>query len=540
MKPENRIDLQNLLVLKSKLVIDNIHNDFSTYVKNMIQYIFFTKTGDTSEYEYTLLTQSTRSVLQILQAWDEMERLNTNFIDRFKHTFYTTLKKKLEPYTLIELPQREKFLNLLSVYILKETISRDNHLKLTPSFAKEDDNITMLYLNMMANHLLKPQDYLSYFIKVGYVLEQYSNVVVASGKNEILNFIDHIGLDNHTSAVEISKKLLTTFKIDSNTHNTKPIFFGNLSISKNNLKSIKNKNNLSLLMSRVYNLNGNYYNILSIFNLIGLLADISNHEDIENILKLNNVIRDFRLYDNSTTSSKSNEEQEVDDDENVSFNISEELSNSLIAWAKTSKDIKQTLSMADLAKIWIRFVTNINEIENRSNNRIKNYSVILDLYWAAFLNALYIWCEDKKGTTGIDFKNPSESSNFFYEKLKKDERYEEQSGLFVLKESEKENGYTLFDYLYACPIFNLTAKYFENLSNITSKINFGLLSKEQQIEAIKNIQNWKTKAEGTIITDLSKQYKNIVKRNMSALILEINPKSPKKATSIEDNKVIDS
>lgn len=479
LKPENRINLKNLFDLKNELLIIEEHanllekrkkdtldkesqnkldefeqdkkkrlqvelnnkmetQELEKCVIDMIEKIYLTEnSGYTKYYERTLLTQSTRSVLQILQAWVYDKKLNENFISRIKHTFYTTIKNKLEPYNLLEVPQEEQFLNLLSIYVLKENISRDNHLKLIPEFSKDDDNIAILYLNALSNFILKPKDYLAYFIKVGYSLERY-NELNSTENFEQQKFIDHIALNSGESTSKIAKRLLTTFKIDSNTHTSNPIFFGNLSLSKDNLKLITDLPNLSLFLSRVYNPKGGHYNVISIFNLLGLLADISSDDNVEKILTENNLIRDFYLY-KATEIIKKDDSKEKNDVV-YNYDISEMLKNSLVEWALKSKNITQKLSMADLSKIWIRFLYNINDIEDRPENRNKNYSQFLDLYFAAFLNAVYIICEQKKGKENIEIKNPSTISSFFYDKLKNYKR--------------GESDYTFFDYLIECPAFS--------------------------------------------------------------------------------------
>lgn len=463
LKPENRIDLKNLFDLKENLAINSENNTLSIFVKDMLDNVYLTKNSRYAhDYEQTLLAQSTRSVLQILQSWEKNGlSKRKEFIDSIKHTFYTTLKKKLEPYNLLEIPQREQFLNLLSIYILREGISRDNHLKLTPEFSKDEDNIAMLYINAMANFLLEPSDYLAYFIKVGYTLERYKSLYQNEDINNFSKFIDHIALDSNELTSKISKKLLTTFKIDSNTHSSNQIFFGNLSLSKNNLSSISSKDNLALLLSGAYNPKSGTYNILSIFNLLGLLSDISDSNNVEDILVRNNLLRDFYLYDQSESGilKKDEPSENGKKDEDI-FDISVELKEALIEWTKNSKKITQKLDIADLSKIWIRLVYSINEIESRSENKNKNYFELIELYIAAFLNAVYIHCEQKKGKLFVNIKNPSIKPKFFYDKL--------QEYADVIE----EKNYTLFDYLLECPIFKGFDKYFESLKRIKLEDKF--------------------------------------------------------------------
>jgi hypothetical protein len=273
LKPENRIDLKNLLTLKNTLAINTADNHFEKVIEKMIEKVYLTKnSGYTKYFENTLLAQSTRSVIQILQTYNPEIGLNSDLIERFRHTFYTTLKNKLEAYGLVELPKKEEFLSLLAVYIFKENFSKENHLKLIPNFAKDDDNITMLYLNMMANHLLEPQDYLSYFIKVGYATEIFQNyhTLDKEDKNQVENFIES-SLLNIQDDVGTAKKLFTKFdNINSGNAKGSFKFFGNMFIKKDVLFS-QNRENISFLIQ-----NSKDLKFLSFFGLLGYLANVSS------------------------------------------------------------------------------------------------------------------------------------------------------------------------------------------------------------------------------------------------------------------------
>lgn len=500
LKPENRIDLQNLLALKSKLVIDNIHNDFSIYVKTMINYIYFTKDGDSSEYENTLLTQSTRSVLQILQAWDQEEELNTNFIDRFKHTFYTTLKKKLGTHNLIEMPQKEKLLNLLSAYLLKENISRDSHLVLTPTFAKEDDNIAMLYLNMITNYLLTPKEYLSYFIKIGYAYEGY---ISFNTKQDHDQFIDNIVLDSNELLSITSEKIFSTLKLQAaNTIRPGYKYFGNMFVSTEEFEKIEVVlQDISCKLPE----SQQGLNFFSFFKLLGHIADISSHYDDK-----------FKTEERVTK------------------------------WL-TKRDHISKLPLFVLAKIWLRVSKTFFQIDKRPENKDKKYHEMFDIYIAGFLNAVYIEIEiyenreyGRKNNSILNKDNVSASSEYFYTKLKNDNRYQEESGAYVLKDTV--NDYTFFDYLYECPLLKLDYDYFiilawveENQTNtvddeqsdetVNEKVDFSKLTREEQKEIILGINGWQSYAMVTVANYLrywlDTKYKNVSVPTLRQIIREM-------------------
>ncbi len=540
LKPENRIDLKNLFELKDEWLIVKEHSDLleknrndklgeesqnklDDFEKNkkkrlqvefeslkepqelekcvidMIEKIYLTQNSSyTQYYERTLLTQSTRSVIQFLQVWHPEKGLSPDLIDRFRHTFYTTLKKKLGTYSLVELPNREKFLNLLAVYILNENFSKENHLKLTPNFAKDDDNITMLYLNMMANHLLEPQDYLSYFIKVGYAYEGYEKIEL---KEKRVEFIDNVVLDTRNS-LSISEKILSSLKLESTTLRNGYRYFGNVFISST---SLKNQKNIDFLIQAVISKQKSY-NFISFFGLLSYLTEIQNFPQ------------------------------------------------DLIEWSKKADKIAK-IPLYVLSKIWTKFAKTIYVIEDRSENNNKNYAVMFVLYVAGFLNAVYIEIElyenrekNRKNNSILNQDNVSTSSEYFYSKLKNDIRYDiDKDGTYFLLK-EYENTYTLFDYLFECPLLQLDSKYFIVLANIdidanddseseseisdlpvsvipSPKIDFATLSSQEQKEIIKQIKGWESYAIVTIANYLRYwlkiKYKNVSLPTLRRLIKEM-------------------
>lgn len=502
LKPENRIDLKNILILKNTLAINAKDNHFEDVIQKMIEKVYLTKnSGYTKYFENTLLTQSTRSVIQILQTYNPGIGLNSDLIDRFRHTFYTTLKKKLEVYSLVELPEKEKFLSLLVVYILKENFSKENHLKLMPNFAKDDDNIAMLYLNMMANHLLKPQDYLSYFIQTGYVLEVYKTLL---NKDYTLEkFIDEIMVNDNAPASSIAENLLYTIDIVPSNIREGDKHFGNLFIKSTDVQKLE-RSEADMLLCEIYYPRQGTVNFFSFFKFLGYIADIS-----ANTININNL------------------------DEDV------------IQWQKKATDVPK-LPLFVLSKIWTRITKTFVTIEMRSENKNKSFQDTFELYIAGFLNAVYVETElyhQRK----VDVKNVSTSYAIFYAKLTK---------------SDGNKDYDPFyKYLLDCPLLNTNNKYLASIFNneifirkttitgfndlsptlefesidlnqllkdkpvnkqIKEKIDFKRLRTEDQKNIIKKIAGWETYALITISNKLrSKGYSNIPDQLIKQLRLEM-------------------
>jgi hypothetical protein len=446
LKPENRIKLKTILDLKETidvLRIDGRTQSMSEFMRDLVESVFF-HSRYSKLYEQTLLVQSTRSVVQVMKGWDENPNSGLEaFVDVLRQVFFTMLKKHLEPFDLLYTPKDRILLNLLAMYMLKEAISRDTHMKLLPEYRDDDKNITMLFLNAEINAQLKPQHYLSYFIKVGYAIDRFESL---GDTKYIDKYIDHVGLDSDISNAHIARRLMATFK------GAKGVFFGNLFLSKIDRGKIVNEKILAFFMSRVFSPKHGHYNYLSLFNLLGVLADISSlvddsademtkqqlRKERSRVLDDCNLIRDFHVYDSESVTGwefDSSEEQNDRSGSDITDDESAKYLNNLSVWSENVTKINQYLSAADLANIWIRLSYTLNGIDSETKNKYKNYAEMLDLYVAALLNAVYVCCEEKKGKRP-DIKNPSTDPDYFYKKI---EKY------------EACNEYTLFDYLFNCP-----------------------------------------------------------------------------------------
>lgn len=493
LQPRNRIDLKSLMVLKDSIRIHGRHGveSLEVFINEMINKVYLT--GGSSYLKYyqnTLLTQSTRSILQILHSWDKNEN---DFLTTVKHTFYTTIKKKLQSYNLVDSPLNGEFINLLSTYILKENINRDNHLKLIPEFTKEEENITVLYINAMANSIMKPQDYLSYFVKVGYTLEQFLNIKDKDEK-ELDTFINHIALDSGELSSKIAKRLLTL----SNIHKT-PILMGSIFISQHDLKLLQEKKNISLILSRVNVSNVGQYNFLSFFNLLGFLSDITRYpENIDEIIFSNTQILEFVLYKDTNMGG------EVEGDED-SYPIQYELIEELRHWVLKAQSM-QKIPLFLLAKIWVRMLYTFSNI---SKNKFDDYYQVLEMFTVGFLNAVYIEINLYNNNLGkSSIKNPERDPNVYYDKV---EKY-----------TKTHNTYTLFDYLNECPIFKNFEQYFSELKTLKIKVNqgkgsqkkadFKKILEEDRYRAevlISEIKNWDVNTSGRTEQLLRKNFSNV-------------------------------
>ncbi|MBE0471947.1 MAG: hypothetical protein IBX55_20870 [Methyloprofundus sp.] len=505
LKPENRITLKSLYDLRNQITVHNSIEgnveDLDNYVGDIVNQLFFTsgQTQYAKLYKNVLLSQSTRSVIQILKGWQLSlsKQDGMLFVVTLYQVFFTTLKKQLEPFGLLE-PSSELTLSTLVKYMMHEGLSKDSGMKLLPDFDKDEKNVAIIYLNALVNTRFKPQQYLSYFVKVGYALERFN--ATSDAKPE--RFINHVGLNGSISNTKLAKRLLTTFKIGSNTHTINPVFFGNFSVKNDDLEKLESTENFALLMSRVYNPKTGRYSFLSLFNLLGVLADLSYEKTPENVLSKINLIRDFYVFDDTATVATSNEDVIEAKYAIPQFDVTLELKDQLIEWSKKAGQINQQLSLADLAKMWTRVAYSFNEIDSRSENKGKAYSALLKLYVAALLNSVYIHCEQKKGEH-VDIKNPSTDPQFFYDKL---------------KGYERGDSYSLFDYLYECPALKQDVISLpENLKSshgspkpVRNKKDFKKLSETEQKKAIASIDGWENYKSITVQNKLRELgYKNV-------------------------------
>lgn len=501
LKPENRINLRNLFDLKENLAINSKENRLSLFLYNLINDVCLTKDDlNTKNYEHLLLTQSTRSILQILSLWNGKVN-NKEFVKSIKHIFYTTLKKKLEPYHLLEVPEKEFLWNLLSVYLLKNNINKDMHLEFIPRFIDDEDNLVMFYINAIINSTIKPESYLSYFSKVGYVFEMYKNFKYKNqSKEKCEEFLKLVNINNHTASSIIVEDLFQLYSSEiinedsvRGGDNTKiKIFrvFANMFIKTENLESLQANVDIDFLQNIYITDKDRQFSFLSFFSLLGYIADISD-----------GILNDKSLE--------------------------------MESWIENIKNVKK-IPVFVLAKIWQRFVSSLINIEKKQNLDTK-YHLMFELYIAGFLNAVYVEIEHYENRSYKRnrnfFLNVSTSSDTFYDKLKDDQRYisnyKDDSRTYVLKNNIED--YTFFDYLYECPLFRLDSEYFIALSkiqinqefndaneredeldiedNIEPKFikledkkrkNFGELNFEEQKEAIESIDGWRRYAISTI------------------------------------------
>ncbi|MDY0263956.1 MAG: hypothetical protein RBR12_02130 [Sulfurospirillum cavolei] len=498
LKPENRIHLKTIYQLIDKIHIAPKHpkdeemeatSTLAQYSTLMMETLFLSKRYS-HLFEQTLYNQPIRSVVQLFKAyWEHGHKLTPEYVTKFHDIFYTTLYKQLAKYQLLEI-ESFSLMNLLGKYVITNpNIDRDSNLELLPEYSDSDANVAAIYINLLFNERIKPNEYLSYFIKVGYALEQY-NVAVSEEKNS-KSFMTHIGLDSNEPNSRIARRLLTTFKIDNNKFRDSYFEFGNISFSLAKQATLKKNPYIPLILSNVYNPVGGKLGFLSFWNLLGILADITQAKDekeAQEILKNNTMIRDYYLYAKSvafikddTNGSKQEHTNETDNDT---------LFTELAQWAVKVKSIEQ-LPMYVLGKIWIRTVYSLHEIDNRSNNKQKNYLEMFQFYISAFLNAVYVQIEIYLGSNHSQTLfnlNPSENLDFFKNKLvalKKyfileSGQYIEMSALtpwhteLFIKEggeyrSIKENPKNLFEHLYICPIVSNFNSYFAELSTLKFK-----------------------------------------------------------------------
>ena len=513
LKPENRINLENLFDLKDKIEIENVKQSLNQYVNNLVNNIYLTNDNSYKKpYVETILSQSTRSILQMLKIYNSQNPNDkkNNFPDILKHIFYTVLKKKLEVFNLLDIYQKNQYLNLLSTYIIKNNISRDNHLKLIPDFIDMDDNITMLYLNSISNNILyDTKNYLEYFIKVGYALEQFIHLE-NKDEREIKRFLDHIAIDSVESTSKISKRLLSTSKINRFTPSNFILFGANF-ISTTNLEKLNNLNFLPLIISKVNRINkANSYTFISFFNLLGFISDIINNiksKDDFLITKITysqvlefSLLNDDAMKEEILIKNNNEFEKKLDLDED-----------SILAWINKKTNIAP-IPLFVLSKIWVRISYTFNNIiKNKAN--FTNYYDIFEMFIVGFLNAVFVEIslyENENFDNKNFIKNPEQASSY-YEKVK--------------DYQQKNDKYTLFDFLYECPFLNII--HFEDLKTIKIETNseileykFNKLTREQQTKIIfdNNLQDFSS---STIAIKLRKlSYVSVSEKTIKEILSE--------------------
>lgn len=457
LKAENRIKLKSLYEIRDDVYIkENPNSDEESLVSIFSEILEkgFKLGGQTNYkklFEEKLLNQPTRSVIQLLKAWMNAKGNKVDnkpdmsfFTQSIYNIFYTTLNECYKGYEFHEYSDPGSLINLISIYIISFNRKNDSYLKLIPAYviseldSKGDNVIPPIYLNSTLMSKLEPKHYLSYFIRFGYVIDQHSTGV--DGKR----YIDHIRLSDYTSNSELARRILTTFKIDSNTHTHNPYLIGNLSLSSGQYDKIRNKTVLIPYISGVHNDKTGAHRFISFFSMIGFLADLLVSDGKDYFSDQQDVSRLYGILNEKGVTSDNFNEHEVLAEIVINNTDNKKYNEELQEWSQESKRIVQYLSAPDLYDIWRNIWNSFKGIddelkkEKRRNNE-KDYSEALELYTVAFLNAVFIQCEKKKGRT-VDVKSPLTDPNYFYDKL-------------IGYESDKDC-YTFFDFLWECPFLN--------------------------------------------------------------------------------------
>ncbi len=402
----------------ANIIITSIH-----YIKN---------------FKNILLSQPLRSILQILQAYDKYS-VSLEFVASIRNTFFTTLNKTLKNSNLLEIIDKNMLFNYLSIYLLRENMTTDNHLKLIPNFKNSDTNITLFYLSVLLNESIKSKYYLTYFIKVGFVIEKYNNIENKTA-DELEDFINHIGLDSDGETLKIAQRLLTV----SDKNNNNPIIFGGIVVSNDNLPKVYECQNISILLSSVSTSNGKKY-ILSFFNLLGFLSDIL----YSSFTILPKEIHSFQEYKknniiNMNDITFNNEKLKNDKD---LIESDEDLIKDLLEWRS---EAFPKLSAFVLSAIWRRLKFIYLDIQN---SKFNNYYEVIEMFIVGFLYSFNI--EIKKSTNFEGVVEDIQISIFDILRNYKNSR------------SKKDYNENIIE---KCPLFeieNSRFKYFKDFENIT-------------------------------------------------------------------------
>ena len=95
------------------------------YSQEMMNTLFLSKRY-TGLFEQTLYNQPTRSVIQVLKAYEDCEHtLKPEFVTKFHDVFYTTLYKQLSSFQLLDIESLH-LMNLLDLHLYRTSSSKSS------------------------------------------------------------------------------------------------------------------------------------------------------------------------------------------------------------------------------------------------------------------------------------------------------------------------------------------------------------------------------------------------------------------------------
>jgi len=476
LKPENRIELKSLDELQEEnkniqILGINEHTSLKEIMKNINEDLLLVKESNSQRLMTKLiLSQPTRSVIQVLQAYRQFKLAkNTSSIDftnMLKHTFYSSLKE-LKKYELLEYLSEKSLLQKFSLFLLDSAVE---DISFTPNYNDDKKNLINLYLTSLYHSVLFKSDnnqYLSFFIKVGYVHEIFSRL-----ENKDKNrFIQHTHIDREVSMVETAQRLLTTFDVGPRLHKN-PMIYGSWHVGKSTFSNLKNDNALLLTMSSVYTSTSGTISFISFFNLLAIVSDLLQQDtnvtkevknikeiidnievevtkeieikvtkEIEKYLKNNVVITSHNKFldtinANTTTRTVDNEEVNEDDYEEENKIFDQVFLEEIFDWIVKAKEIN-AFAIDIFSKILLRSENTFQFIEGRLPQQ--QFNTFLHRYIIGFLNAVLVETKPDALT-----RNATLSDKVFITNMEK-----------VKGSINTEEYQDLFDVLYHCPIWGL-------------------------------------------------------------------------------------
>jgi hypothetical protein len=366
----------------------------------------------------------------------------------------------------------------------------------------ECQTIEQVYLTGFLNNSikLKQSSMVSYFVKVGYVMEALSRQDLSKDNHILSAFIHHIAIDNQEYTYNISKRVLTAFHFDTNIW-IKPIIFGGLFLNKNGIESIKNTK-ACLFISGI-KIQG-HYNLffLSIFNLLGLIADLmeKNETEIEEMKGQKVVVTSFKDFQDSAFLE---EEQNLDDVDKWTYTYEDGLVAKIKVWLKKYRNEDITVPVFVLAKIWERVEESFNALMLATQPATTDASfLIVKRQIKMFLHSVFIEVRLYQGRDVKSRLNLVKDDDKFYENIKSNDS------------SIKD----LFNFLHECP-------FFEDYLKETEKVDFKKLSTDEQKKILQSISGWESYAIATIANTLryyiEPAYKNVSPTQLEQLLNEM-------------------
>lgn len=401
LRPENRIRLKSLNSFDDEdLAISFAENNeitLKSFIHSSLSSPLLIPNGHyyLDTYHQLLQRQPLRSQIEIYKYMATATNASNNedhqlrYSDILHNVFYTALSQHVDTH-FNALVDGKDFLNRLSIYLLQKELSDERNLKLLSDSKEDYENISNMYIQVLANETLKIEDYFTYFLRIGLL----HSLCFERGNGHLKDrqaVIRHVSLDETEIDMVFAQKAISLANVKSL---SAP---GVFKVEPYHYAHVKEIPEHCLFLTGIKISEKSSIYGLSIYKFLGVLADLLRFDDdftgtfshAQEISMLYSI--DAAGIDNQ----KGIENSKGLINEQFSSELPDEITEQMQIWLKKKHTVDQKLSPTDLAKVWLHYLDDIEYFKRQFEEGIP-FSETLDFSKGALLNALHRVCSVKK------------------------------------------------------------------------------------------------------------------------------------------------